>query len=351
MLMKFHPSNAVFSMKSRTLAAFVIGALSGFVLNQWSTERTSTASAQPTAPAEAPSSMWLSGTADEKLVQIERQLRGFDVTMAEVGYRYDELVAAARSRNWDYAQYQTEKIGHTIGLGLQRRPKRANSAMPFLNEILPPVIEAIKSKNPEQLDVAVKNLHTGCIQCHRAENVLYMSDRFASVQPTPVATANAISEYQRLLTPEYLAIADRSEGHLLFAKNCANCHRLFGEGSVSGPDRTNLQRSNLEYLLKTTIDPNSLVGFDYQTVIVATKDGRTISGHVIQEDENSLALQTTTESVTIPKHEIEERTVSTVSTMPEGLLQKLSNEQVRDMIGYLQGSDQVPLPPEYRDQP
>jgi putative heme-binding domain-containing protein len=105
-----------------------------------------------------------------------------------------------------------------------------------------------------------------------------------------------------------------------------------------------VQRSNLEYLLKTTIDPNALVGFDYQTVVVVTKDGLVISGLVTQEDQNAATIQTATESVTISKDEIEERSVSKVSVMPEGLLQKLSNEQVRDLIGYLQGPDQVPLP-------
>jgi hypothetical protein len=30
--------------------------------------------------------------------------------------------------------------------------------------------------------------------------------------------------------------------------------------------------------------------------------------------------------------------------MPEGILQALSDEQVRDLIGYLQGQDQAPLP-------
>ncbi|MEX2559615.1 MAG: c-type cytochrome, partial [Pirellulales bacterium] len=185
-----------------------------------------------------------------------------------------------------------------------------------------------------------------CIQCHRAENVLYMGTQFATVHPTPEAAAKAIEDYKRVLTPEYLAGADRSQGRLIFSRDCANCHRLFGEGSTAGPDLTDLQRSNLEYLLQTTIDPNSLVGLDYRTVVVVMKDGRLISGLVTQEDEKAVTLQTATESVTIPKNEIDERSNSKVSIMPEGLLQKLTKDQVRDLIGYLQGAGQVPLPPD-----
>ena len=43
-------------------------------------------------------------------MQIEKHLRGLDVAMTEIGYRYGELHVAARERNWDYAKYQTEKI-------------------------------------------------------------------------------------------------------------------------------------------------------------------------------------------------------------------------------------------------
>jgi putative heme-binding domain-containing protein len=172
-----------------------------------------------------------------------------------------------------------------------------------------------------------------------------MGQQFATIQPTPEATAGVIRDYQRMLTPEHLAGADRSQGRLVFSRDCANCHRLFGEGGAIGPDLTGLQRSNLDYLLTRIIDPNALIGHDYQMVLVVTVDGRAITGLVKQEDQNALHIQTATESVVIPNDEIEERSVSKLSMMSEGLLQKLSNEQVRDLIGYLQGPNQAPLPP------
>ena len=42
--------------------------------------------------------------------------------------------------------------------------------------------------------------------------------------------------------------------------------------------------------------------------------------------------------------EIEQRVVSKVSMMPEGLLQRLTPDEVRDLFAYLTGQDQVPLP-------
>jgi hypothetical protein len=132
--------------------------------------------AQVKAPPGTPPTPWLKGTADEKFAQIERHLRGLDVTMAEIGYRYGELLQAGMSRNWEYAQYQTEKIDLSLRLAVERRPKRAKSSETFLNENLPPMLEAIKSKNGDRLDVALEKLHAGCVQCHRTENVLHFKE-------------------------------------------------------------------------------------------------------------------------------------------------------------------------------
>ena len=118
-------------------------------------------------------SSWLTGSAAERFATIERQLRGLDQAMAEIGYRYGELVVAAHERNWDYAVYQTEKIDLALRLALERRPARAASAMPFLEKSLPAVAAAIGSRDGATLDGALAALEAGCVQCHRAEDVLF----------------------------------------------------------------------------------------------------------------------------------------------------------------------------------
>jgi hypothetical protein len=131
----------------------------------------------PAPPQEkAPPAPWLQGSVEEKLGQIERHLRGLDVAMAEIGYRYGELLLAGKTRNWDYAQYQTEKIDVSLRLAVERRPKRAKSSEPFLKVSLPEVLGAIQSKDGKKLDVALEKLHAGCVQCHQAENVLYFKE-------------------------------------------------------------------------------------------------------------------------------------------------------------------------------
>ena len=118
---------------------------------------------------------WLKGTPGEQLRTVEKQLRGLDVTMAEIGYRFTELHFAGEDGNWDYAKYQAEKIDLALRLALERRPKRAKSAQPFLNESLPPVQQAIAGRDQKVFREAMARLRTGCMKCHADENVSYFT--------------------------------------------------------------------------------------------------------------------------------------------------------------------------------
>lgn len=132
---------------------------------------------QPSGGATSPAAAgWLSGMTEEKFSQIERHLRGLDVTMAEIGYRYGELHWARREKNWDYAKYQAEKISLALQLALERRPKRAPAAQPFLTDSLPAVQRAIASQDSPQFEQALERLHNACVACHQAENVSYFKD-------------------------------------------------------------------------------------------------------------------------------------------------------------------------------
>jgi hypothetical protein len=141
----------------------------------WESQRA--AARQPDLSSNgSPPPDWLTGSTEQRFLKIERQFRGLDQAMAEIGYRYGELWRASRERNWEYAKYQAEKIELSLKLALERRPKRAPSSQPFLNEDLPAVLQAIQSKNDQQLDGALERLHNACVACHRAENVLYFRE-------------------------------------------------------------------------------------------------------------------------------------------------------------------------------
>ena len=136
---------------------------------------------------------------------------------------------------------------------------------------------------------------------------------------------------------------DTRRGHLVFQKACIGCHQLFGEGQAIGPDLTGVERGNMEFLLESLVDPSRTIRKEYQPVTIALVDGRVLNGLVVEETETALVLFDANQQKTrFAKSDIEEQKASTVSVMPEGLLDPLNDGQIRDLIRYLQSSG---LPP------
>lgn len=166
---------------------------------------------------------------------------------------------------------------------------------------------------------------------------------WGEVRETPDDKARLIARYKRQLTPSALALADLAAGREVFRETCASCHRLFGEGKEIGPDITGAQRTNLDYLLENLIDPSAAVSKDYRMQIVVTTGGRIITGQLIAESEGAVTIQTVNDKLVVPSDEIESLTASPLSMMPEGMLQKLTTRQVRDLVAYLASPRQVEL--------
>lgn len=135
---------------------------------------------------------WLAAEDDARRDQLERHLRGLDVAMFEIAHRFNELYYAGQDRNWLYAQYQIEKIELALKLALERRPARAASARPFVEETIPFVKDAIKAAAAgdakQRYDDAMDRLRTDCMKCHVAEDVphfiVYFPQRRESAVPS-----------------------------------------------------------------------------------------------------------------------------------------------------------------------
>ncbi|MCG8583457.1 MAG: c-type cytochrome [Pirellulales bacterium] len=153
-----------------------------------------------------------------------------------------------------------------------------------------------------------------------------------------------IDRYKKILNQRFLKNANLSAGRLVYKNTCQQCHKLYGEGGVIGPDLTGSNRDNLDYILENVIDPSAVVARDYQMQVIATDSGRVVSGVVAAENDKTLTIQTATDKVILDKSDIAERRMSENSLMPEGNFSKLSREQVRDLVGYLRSKSQVDLP-------
>lgn len=166
---------------------------------------------------------------------------------------------------------------------------------------------------------------------------------WGNVNDTPEERLRLIREYQRLVTAPHPKPADKQFGRAVFAKACAQCHTLFGTGGKIGPELTGSNRANLDYLLSNILDPSALIGRDYIPHVLETSDGRVLTGLVRDETPTSLTLVTATETLIVPKNEIDSREASKKSMMPEDILKPLSDDEVRGLLAYLATPAQVPM--------
>jgi putative heme-binding domain-containing protein len=129
---------------------------------------------------------------------------------------------------------------------------------------------------------------------------------------------------------------DPARGKPLVAKHCLTCHELFGEGAKIGPDLTAVDRKNLEVLLPNVIDPSAVIREGYQQYVVATADGRVLSGLLAENTAGRVTvLDAKGVRTALPKSEVESVTRSETSLMPEGVLDTLSDQELRDLFAYL----------------
>lgn len=192
---------------------------------------------------------------------------------------------------------------------------------------------------------ALTALHARQIRSFSDESLTKrLSEVWGELRDSPSEKREAIERLRQQLTPERLAGGDLRAGRAVYQSNCANCHRLYGAGGEVGPDLTGSGRHNLDYLLENLLDPSAVVNKDYRMSIVRVSDGRVLNGLILSQDEQRVVIQTAKEKLTVLRDDIEQIAATTLSPMPDGILQPLSAEQVRDLFAYLMSAGQVELP-------
>ena len=121
---------------------------------------------------------------------------------------------------------------------------------------------------------------------------------------------------------------------------CVSCHKLGGTGQEIGPDLAKLDPKwkSLD-VLKELIDPSARINEKYQTFVFQTEAGQSITGLVLSETPDTIKVIENpllkAQPIELKKSEITARKKSDISIMPKGLLDKLTREEILDLIAYV----------------
>ncbi|HEV7282961.1 MAG TPA: c-type cytochrome [Pirellulaceae bacterium] len=179
-----------------------------------------------------------------------------------------------------------------------------------------------------------------------------------SIEPEPVDAATTLAVDRPLVRRWTLAEAiesveesphsgDAARGAEIFREaNCAACHRLQGRGGVIGPDLSSAAgRFSRRDLLASIVEPSQVIAERYRGVRVVTTDGRVVSGRLATEGDYRRSILRIVEDpmrpadvTEISKNEVDLFEESPVSTMPTGLLDTFSAEEIADLLSAITAS-------------
>ena len=144
--------------------------------------------------------------------------------------------------------------------------------------------------------------------------------------------------------PDNLGERNLERGKLVFEQaTCSRCHNNGPGEKKLGPNLTDItKRFRGSKLLQQIVKPSSEIHKEFQTQLIVIDDGRLLTGLVIEENEESIRfipnLLKPDKIETIAKSSIEQRQVADVSTMPEGLLDTYTIDEIFDLLAYLQSN-------------
>ncbi|MCH2579983.1 MAG: c-type cytochrome, partial [Planctomycetes bacterium] len=123
--------------------------------------------------------------------------------------------------------------------------------------------------------------------------------------------------------------------------NCVACHRLNNEGQVFGPDLAKLdpKKSTAEHILRSLLEPSKDIDEKYQTFAFVQRTGKVVTGMVIEETDKQVKVIVNPLAKAAPaiveKSSLAVRRKLPNSLMPEGLLNRLSREEILDLSAYV----------------
>jgi putative heme-binding domain-containing protein len=179
------------------------------------------------------------------------------------------------------------------------------------------------------------------LRLHKDERLTALVEQHFPVPPpaAPKSLRSRIEQVRRIIASQP---GDAYKGESHFTARCAPCHTLFFKGGKIGPDLTSYQRDDLGTLLISIIDPNAEIREGFVNQLITTKDGRSLSGILADQDANVVVLRGFDGAdLSLRRADIATMNPAGGSLMPESLLDGLTDTEIRDLFAYLRQSQPI----------
>ena len=110
-----------------------------------------------------------------------------------------------------------------------------------------------------------------------------------------------------------------------------------GQGGAVGPDLSKIDpQKSREYLLESILFPSAQIDERYASYEIETSDGKLVTGLKVSDGPRGVELlQADGRRILVPQQDIESIRVIRLSAMPDGVAEKLSRRQLRDLVAFL----------------
>lgn len=173
--------------------------------------------------------------------------------------------------------------------------------------------------------------------------VVESNEGIAAQNVTVQDVAERRERLERLIAQGRVQAGDAQRGRRIFFHSamvaCSQCHRHEGRGNVVGPELSLVGRQGTaKELLQSILEPNRDVAPQFYTTALQLADGTTFTGILLRSSSTEVYRNNFGDEVSFQKRDILERKELRSSMMPSGLLDSLSDEEVIDLLAFLEQS-------------
>ncbi len=171
----------------------------------------------------------------------------------------------------------------------------------------------------------------------RTSSDVQVREVIAKLFPRPDgAVGDVRTQLERIETILREGAGNPYAGEKIYMERCSACHKLFFKGGNLGPDLTSYQRDNLGTMLVSIVNPSAEIREGFELLRALTVDGRVVQGFPVQRDSQILVLRGPDgQDISLAMEELEQVEPAGRSLMPDGLLNDLEPNQIRDLLAYL----------------